>query len=139
MTLHRETFPAYMRTIERVCRFVGEASDEAGFDQRTRYGCQLAVGEACENIIMHGYGGEGRGNILVTTESSAGEISVELRDTAPPFNPAGKPPELDLDPENPQVGGVGLVIIHRVMDEIYYSRDGDRNCLTLRKKNQLSI
>ena len=139
MTLHRETFPAYMRTIELVCRFVGKASDEAGFDERTRYGCQLAVGEACENIIKHGYGGEGRGNILVTTESSAGEISVELRDTAPPFNPAGKPPDLDLDPENPQVGGVGLVIIHRVMDEIYYSRDGDTNCLTLRKKNRLSI
>src|SRR3989304_9986512 len=103
MTTHWEVFPAFLLESEAIGDFVGEAADEAGFDERTRYACQLAVGEACENIIKHGYGGEGRGNILVTTESSAGEISVELRDTAPPFTPAGKPPNLDLAPENPSV------------------------------------
>lgn len=134
MSRRRATYPAYLRKIEAICRFVGEASDEAGFDDRTRYACQLAVGEACENIIKHGYGDEGRGDILVTAEVETGEITIELRDSAPPFNPAGSPPRLDLDRENPQVGGVGLVIIHRVMDEIYYSRDGEQNCLTLRRK-----
>jgi anti-sigma regulatory factor (Ser/Thr protein kinase) len=135
MTSRRATYPAYLRKIEAICRFVGKASDEAGFDERTRYACQLAVGEACENIIKHGYGEEGLGDILVTADATTGEVTVELRDTAPPFNPAGPPPQIDLDRDNPQVGGVGLVIIHRVMDEIYYSRDGDQNCLTLRKKH----
>jgi anti-sigma regulatory factor (Ser/Thr protein kinase) len=138
MNSRRATYPAYLRKIEAICRFVGEASDQAGFDQRTRYACQLAVGEACENIIKHGYGGEGRGDILVAAEIAPREVTIELRDTAAPFNPAGPPPRLDLDRENPQVGGVGLVIIHRVMDEIFYSRDGDQNCLTLRKKDHLS-
>jgi anti-sigma regulatory factor (Ser/Thr protein kinase) len=138
MTSRRARFPASLRKIESICRFVGEASDTAGFDERMRYACQLAVGEACENIIIHGYGGESRGDILVNAESLPGEITVELRDTAPPFNPAGPPPRLDLDRENPQVGGVGLVIIHRVMDEIFYSRDGDQNCLTLRKRGRRS-
>lgn len=137
MTSHRATYPATMRTIEAICHHVGQASDEAGFDERTRYACQLAVGEACENIIKHGYGGEGRGDILVTAEVAPHELAIELRDTAPPFNPAGNPPRLDLDRDNPQVGGVGLVIIHRVMDEIFYSRDGEQNCLTLRKKDRL--
>jgi serine/threonine-protein kinase RsbW len=138
MISRRAMYPANLRKIESICRFVGEATDTAGFDERTRYACQLAVGEACENIIIHGYGGEGRGDILVNAEAVPGEITVELRDTAPPFNPAGPPPQLDLDRENPQVGGVGLVIIHRVMDEIYYSRDGDQNCLTLRRKERRS-
>src|SRR3990172_1204973 len=133
MTTHWEVFPALLLEIEAICDFVGEASDEAGFDERTRYACQLAVGEACENIIKHGYGGEGRGDILVTAEVAPGEIIIELRDAGPSFNPAGEPSRLELDLEDPQVGGVGLVIIHRVMDEIFYSRDGDQNYLTLRK------
>jgi anti-sigma regulatory factor (Ser/Thr protein kinase) len=137
MTSHRATYPAFLGKIEAICRDVGRASDEAGFDQRTRYACQLAVSEACENIIIHGYGGEGRGKILVTAEAAPREVTIELRDTAPPFNPAGNPPRLDLDRDNPQVGGVGLVIIHRVMDEVFYSRDGDQNCLTLRKRDRL--
>lgn len=139
MTEHRASFPAHLRNIEAICAFVGEAAHEAGFDARTRYACQLAVGEACENIIKHGYGDEGRGDIQVTAEAGRCELTIELRDTAPPFNPAGSPPRLDLDRENPQVGGVGLVIIHRVMDEIFYSRDGDQNCLTLCKKGLLTV
>jgi anti-sigma regulatory factor (Ser/Thr protein kinase) len=139
MTSRRATYPASLRTIEAICTFVGRACDSAGFDERTRYACQLAVGEACENIIKHGYGGDGRGDILVTAEVAPTELTVELRDTAPPFNPAGPPPQLDFNRDDPQVGGVGLVIIHRVMDEIFYSRDGDQNCLTLRKKHHLSI
>lgn len=139
MSIHREVFPAYLRKIEAICEFVGNASDEAGFDERTRYACELAVGEACENIIKHGYGDEGRGDILVTADVVRGEMTIELRDTGPPFNPAGEPPRMGLDQVDPQVGGVGLVIIHRVMDEIYYSRDGEQNCLTLRKKDRLPI
>jgi len=134
MTSHTVTIPAELGQIRVLGKTVEEFAQLAGFDSRTGYACQLAVGEACENIIIHGYGPERSGNIAMTVTATAGELKVELCDTAPPFNPARKPLPRELDMENPPVGGLGLIIIHRVMDEVHHERIGSKNCLMLRKR-----
>lgn len=128
------TIPGRLDQIERVCTLVGEAAREAGFGSRTTYACQLAVTEACENIIHHGYGREGAGDIRVVVDATPGELTVELLDNAPPFNPAAKPPDRTWTEQDPPVGGLGLIIIHRVMDEVKYRRRGRQNRLLLRKR-----
>jgi anti-sigma regulatory factor (Ser/Thr protein kinase) len=133
MDLRRVSVMGYLDQIEIVGRLIEECALAAGFDNRTSYQCQLAIGEACENIIIHGYGGEGVGKIDVTVQSMPGEITVELRDNAPPFDAAQKPEEVNWSEEDPPIGGLGLLIIHRVMDKIEYLRQGDQNYLKLRK------
>jgi anti-sigma regulatory factor (Ser/Thr protein kinase) len=124
--------PALLSEVAPICELVNDEALDAGFDTRTSYACQLAVGEACENIILHGYGDQKSGQIAVTVQSSPGELTIELADTAPPFNPAEHPPcPPDLD--SPRLGGLGLLIMHRVMDEIDYTRRADGNTLTMRK------
>lgn len=113
---------------------VEEYAKHAGFDPRTGYACQLAVGEACENIIIHGYGGESEGPITLTVTAEEGNLSIELCDTAPPFNPAQKPADRKFDLDDPPVGGLGLVIIHKVMDSVRYTRTSTQNCLYLTKR-----
>lgn len=130
------TIPGRLDQIEKICSLVGEAGREAGFDKRTTYACQLAVSEACENIVKHGYGSEGSGEIEATIRVALGDLTVELLDSAPPFNPAAKPPVRDWPSYDPPVGGLGLVMIHKVMDEVKYRRKGQHNWLHLRKRAQ---
>jgi anti-sigma regulatory factor (Ser/Thr protein kinase) len=127
------SIPAFHVNIEKICDAAGEAASEAGFNDKTVYACQLAVGEACENVINHGYKEEGNGNIILISRASPGSLILELCDTAPPFNPAVSPNNSDWEHEDPPIGGLGLLIIHRVMDKVKYRREGDRNYLELHK------
>lgn len=125
--------PARLSALDQIEGAISQAAEQAGFDERTLYACQLAVCEACENIITHGYHGEDQGTIRVTVEPQPGELAIELRDRAGPFNPAAQSSAGTQNQEDPPVGGLGLVILHRVMDEIRYQREGDENTLFLRK------
>jgi len=127
------TVPAYHANIENICNLAGEAAIKSGFDDRTVYACQLAVGEACENIINHGYKEEGIGDIELSADTSPGKIILKLRDSAPPFNPAVEPSPSHWKDEDPPIGGLGLRIIHRVMDKVSYTRTGGKNILELHK------
>lgn len=125
--------PARLSALKQVEAAIAQAAQDTGFDERTTYACQLAVCEACENIITHGYERQEEGTISIILNPKPGELAIELRDRAQPFNPAEPataPPNKEGDPP---VGGLGLVILHRVMDEIRYQRQGDENTLLLRK------
>ena len=133
MAVMKLSVPAYHKDIEDLCNLTGKAATDAGFSDRTIYSCQLAIGEACENIINHGYKQEGIGEIELTAFSSPGIIKLVLRDSAPPFNPAIEPGPPNWQEEDPPVGGLGLLIIHRVMDEVRYKRIKNHNILELEK------
>jgi serine/threonine-protein kinase RsbW len=113
---------------------IDRQAETAGFQARDRYALQLAVCEALENIIIHGYKGESDNLIEATIETSPGEVHIEIWDDAPPFNPANGPIANEWSDEDPPVGGLGLKIIHKVMDEIRYERKNKRNWLRLSKK-----
>ena len=134
LTLHSQSVPAQLEQLEPLCHLVDLGARSAGFDDRTSYACQLAVTEACENIILHGYRQTMPGEIRVTTRSRPGELIIDVVDGAPPFNPTQVSPEERWPESDPPVGGRGLVIIRRVMDEVHYRRRGNRNFLRMRKR-----
>lgn len=127
------SIPGQLEQVESVCRFVSESAREAGFDERESYACQLAVGEACENIILHGYQGANGEKITVNIQTQPGDLMIKIIDQGPPFNPAEPLPDITASPDDPPAGGLGLVILHKVMDEVEYKRTQDRNTLRLRK------
>ena len=124
-------FAARYENIEAICDLVEHAAAVAGFDDHILYACQLAVGEACENIVCHGYKGIKDGMIQVKVQASPGELTIELLDNAPPFDPS-KQTKNECRIEDCE-GGLGIPILQKVMDEIEYSRQGDTNRLILRK------
>lgn len=134
MQIRQATFPGRLDQIEAICRLVELSAREAGFDSAASYACQLAVAEASENIIKHGYGVEGKGSIRVSAVRRAEALAFELWDDAPPFNPALSPTISQFDEEDPPVGGLGLIILHRVMDEVHYERRAGQNHLTMVKR-----
>jgi len=129
------TIQAYLDQIQIIRDLVGLAAADADFQEDESYAVQLAVSEACENIILHGYGNENEASIEVEVQPAPGELRITLWDDAPPFNPAKDPKQPDWSIDDPPIGGLGLIIIHRVMDEVKYTRDGERNRLSMRKRS----
>jgi serine/threonine-protein kinase RsbW len=134
LTLHSQSVPAQLGQLESLCQLVDLGARSAGFDDRTSYACQLAVTEACENIILHGYRRQPSGDIRVTTRSRPGDLIIDIVDSAPPFNPTQVPSDEAWPLSDPPVGGRGLLIIRRVMDEVHYRRRSNRNMLRMRKR-----
>jgi serine/threonine-protein kinase RsbW len=115
-----------------VCGFVEAAATASGFDDRTSHACQLAVCEAVENIIQHGYQGD-PGEIRLSVQSGPGALTVEIADRAPAFDPTRYPVDPGASLKEARVGGRGILMMRRVMDDISYERRGVENILRLTK------
>lgn len=133
-----ETFPGRYESLEKICDFVTQAAENAELDESGVYACQLAVDEACTNIIEHAYGGEDRGDINCTCKVDEDKITIVLRDWGQPFDPEEiAPPNPNLPLEDVQSGGAGLFLIRKLMDEVRFRFSGKRgNTLTLVKRKR---
>lgn len=129
-------FPARYESLAAISQFIAAAAEQAGFDECTAYQVQLAVDEACSNIIEHAYGGEGAGVIKCTYRIQHDELTVTLRDTGRPFDPETVPePDLTCGLEERTGGGLGLYLIHRIMDEVDFDFESEAgNVLTMVKR-----
>lgn len=132
------TVAAELDAINSICAAVASAAQDAGFDARTAYACELAVSEACENIVVHGYAEVHDGTIEAAISSQPGQLTVELRDRAAPFDPTEAEVEKPAAEKETTVGGLGLYIVHKVMDTISYERKDGENHLVLHKSQEPS-
>lgn len=119
-----------------IADFVGDAARDAGLDDDEVFHVQVAVDEACTNIIEHAYGGEDRGEITLHCQGRDGDFVVTIHDQGAPFDPSAVPePQFNGSLEGLWEGSFGLYFIRRLMDEVHFHFDpvaGNR--LTLVKR-----
>ncbi len=115
--------PALYASLERIGIFVNQVSKEAGFNEADCYKVQLAVDEACSNIIEHAYGGEATGeDITCTCKITEDDLIVELFDHGQAFDPAEiPPPNVTAALHARETGGLGLYFMRQLMDEVLFS------------------
>lgn len=87
-------------------------------DPNALYNVQLAVHEACTNIVDHAYDGvPGRIQIRISLDVQTQELVVTLQDNGRTFDPTlVNPPDL----EKAQVRGYGLHLMQQLLDEVTY-------------------
>ena len=86
------TVDGRFENLATIADFVIQAAQASGLDEKAVFEVQMAVDEACTNIIQHGYGGEGRGDIALRCELADGDSVVTIRDHGRPFHPEAVPP-----------------------------------------------
>ena len=110
--------------LKMVRELVQEAASLAGCGMDTARDLVLAVDEALQNVIRHGYGGRADGEIQIVLRRSGGELEITIRDRAPTVDPSTVKPR-DLEDVRP--GGLGTHFIQEVMDQVEFlppSEDG---------------
>lgn len=127
-------FPAKYESLDAIREFVAQAADDAHMGGGDSYKTQLAVDEACSNIIEHACEGDDE-QIEITCDALDDQLKIMIRDHGEPFDPADAPsPDLDAALEDRPIGGLGVFLIKKLMDEISYEVLGEAgNILTLTK------
>lgn len=126
-------FPARFDQLDAIRQFVNHAGIDAEMDESGLCAVEMAVDEACSNIIEHAYFGMKEGEIECTCDHNDQTLTIILRDHGQPFQIASVPdPDLSLNLNKRKVGGLGVYLIRKLMDEVRYERLGDLgNILTL--------
>jgi serine/threonine-protein kinase RsbW len=129
---------ADMDRLPQIMQAVSDAMNASGFSPQETFEVQLAVEEACTNIIRHAY--EGRtGFIYISILTEKDKLKILIEDNGPPFDPTEHTTMRRRgqdDIEGP-VGGWGIGLIRAVMDEMTYMRNSNRNILCLGKRRFL--
>lgn len=123
------TVPATLDSLEAVAEFVMTAAAAAGLDKRVSYRLRLAVDEIATNIIVHGYVEAGlQGALELCADIDDRTLTLSIEDTGVAFDPRqAAVPETDLPLEQRPIGGLGVYLAMRSVDEFLYERVGDRN------------
>jgi len=128
------------KNLNTIARFVTEWAVEIGFDDRAVYALQMAVDEACSNIIEHAYGGEGKGDIVLECTPKDDGLQVKIVDFGVAFEPESiAAPELDTPLDTRSAGGLGLFLMRQLMDDVRFEFKPGENTLYLFKRLETTV
>ena len=118
---------------------LADTVDKALADRDLAFSVNLCLEELITNTIVHGLAGASDRFIDVTMSISDGWLEILLKDDAPQFDPFVQVPEpkLDLDINDRSVGGLGVHLVKKMMDEVHAEYDGSGNLIVLRKRLSL--
>ncbi len=128
--------PGEMHYLHRIREFVTGIAEESGINEHDIDNIELAVDEACANVIEHGYGQDVLNrNITIRMEIDAAKLVLTIIDQGKQFDPrTKKQPNIDKLIRMKRDGGLGISLIKRTMDEIDYRTTPDgHNELVLTK------
>ena len=131
MTLELHATPdEVMRAVEAFQEFARTQQ----IPEKTAFGLTLALEESASNIVNYALEHAARQTFRVTFERAGDEIFIELRDHGPEFDPtAWTSPGSETESED-AIGGWGIQLVRRYMDEIRYERKAGKNVLCLIKR-----
>ncbi len=129
------TVDSRLERLSDISDFIENAASRCGMNEKQIYDVQMAVDEACSNVIQHAYGGKPTGKIDLVCEKRGNEFVVTIRDFGKPFDPKMvAKPQVNAPLSERNIGGLGLFFIHKLMDDVKFDFSSKGNTLTLIKK-----
>jgi len=131
-------FSAKFEFLDEIREFVGDIARAGGFGDKDVYNIQLAADEAASNIIEHAYEGVSDGVLELSCGVKANVITIILVDHGESFDPSEIPmPDLKADLSERKIGGLGIFLMRKLMDEVRYEvKPNKNNVLTMIKRKR---
>ncbi len=131
------TIKAQIDSIPVITEFVEEQLEPLNFSQKAMIQLSVAIDEIFSNIAKFAYGSkEGMATVRVETEADPTTAVITFIDSGTPFDPLQKAdPDVTLDAEEREIGGLGIFLVKKSMDEITYEYKDGHNILRIRKKH----
>jgi len=133
--MKRLTLPNDIETIPQLNEFIDGFCEERGIDFDITMRLNLAIEEAVVNVMNYAYPEGTVGYVDIDVEADDNYVTFVISDTGKPFDPTQKDEaNIALSVEERPIGGLGIHLVRRMMDEISYQYADHKNILTLRKK-----
>ena len=129
------TVEAALPNIETVTEFVNAQLEAWGCPGKARLQIDIAIDELFSNIARYAYGdGAGDATVRFSFDASTRTASVTFVDGGVPFDPVKREdPTLPSSIQETSIGGLGILMVKKTMDELSYRREAGDNVVTFRK------
>ena len=127
---------AAVSRIDEITEYINGVLEEAGCPLKAQMQVDVAVDEIMANISHYAYGeGTGTVSVRITVPEEGGQAEITFIDQGIPFDPLKqKEPDVTLSAEERQIGGLGIFLVRKTMDDVRYEYKGGSNVLTIVKK-----
>ena len=121
--------------LEAVQDFIHQQIEDLCTDMKLLMQIDLAVEEIFVNIAHYAYAPQtGEATITCNLNKETREMQIIFSDAGKPFNPLDRDePDVTLPAEERGIGGLGIFLTKKYMDEVSYEYSGGKNNLTLKK------
>lgn len=131
------TVEAKIENVDKVTEFVNEVLEEKECPLKVQMQLDVAIDEIFGNIAYYAYGkGSGNATIQIEMEDNPPKITLTFIDQGIPYNPLESQSirSFSLDIEDREIGGLGIFLVKKTMDELSYEYVDGQNILTMKKE-----
>lgn len=129
------TIEALVKNVDYVTEFVDELLEKMGCSRKSMTQINIALDELFSNICNYAYGDRvGNATIRLRKLEDKNAVELTLEDEGAPFNPLKvEEPDITLSLAERGIGGLGIFMVRKTMDDIRYAYENGRNILTIIK------
>ena len=130
-----KTFPAKTEVLTDVLAFAEQLLEKYECSMKQQTAICVALEEVFVNVARYAYGDAG-GNVIfnISFNEQTRKVIFQMIDEGVPFDPLKKPdPDITLSAEEREIGGLGIFITKKTMDEVTYRYENGKNILTMIK------
>jgi serine/threonine-protein kinase RsbW len=130
----KRTFRRDLESLNLVFDFFNEFFYQQNLDEKCRFAIQLAVEEVVTNLIK--YNKASKADISLQADKTDEQVVIQIQDSEVESFDISKPPAVNIHAalEERRVGGLGLFLVHQVMDHVDYRCENKITTITLIKK-----
>lgn len=127
-------FVASDASFEEAMTFIEGQLELAEIPMKLSMQVMVAFEEMYVNVCHYAYP-DSEGFVLVRFKTENGFLFIVLEDSGIPFNPLERQaPDITLSADERSIGGLGIFMVRKTMDDLQYEYKDGRNILTMIKK-----
>ena len=130
------TLEAKINNIPVLTDFIDQQLEALDCPMKPQMQIDVAIDEIFTNISSYAYGESGgMATVSVDFDDATRTVTISFEDSGMPFDPLmQEEPDITLPAEQRQIGGLGIFLVKKTMDDMRYQRQGDKNVLTIEKR-----
>lgn len=131
--MNKLTVEASLDKLETVTEFVEQQLENFDCPMKAMTQFSIAIDEVFSNIALYAYP-SGTGPVTIIAEKEPSSISLCFVDEGTAYDPLKKEdPDISLSAEEREIGGLGIFMVKKIMDDVSYERKDGCNILTIKK------
>ena len=133
--MEKITVEATVENLQQVIDFATEKLEERDCPMKAAMQLELVIEEIFVNIASYAYHPDkGSATFCVDFEEDPEAVILTFVDSGKPYNPLEKPdPDVSLDINEREIGGLGIFLVKKNVDDISYERTNEKNILRMKK------